>query len=77
MPKTPQEHTPDLDSAIAQLQQQLGDTQIIKLAADLQKPKVVFTTPAAWRCDETVKLTGKRGVEKCTRCVNIARAPSR
>jgi hypothetical protein len=46
-------------------------------ASGLQKPKVVFATPAAWRCDreKSTVPTAEGRREPCTICTNIARTP--
>jgi hypothetical protein len=46
-------------------------------ASDRQKPIVVFSTPAAWRCDrqQSTVPTAEGGLEPCTICTNIARTP--
>jgi hypothetical protein len=48
-----------------------------RLASDLKKPKVVFSTPAAWRCDreKSTVPTADGRLEPCTLCTNIARTP--
>jgi hypothetical protein len=48
-----------------------------RLASDLKKPKVVFSTPAAWRCDreKSTVPTAEGRLEPCTICTNIARTP--
>jgi hypothetical protein len=44
-------------------------------ASDRHKPHVVFSTPAAWRCDRQKSLvpTAEGRTEPCTVCTNIAR----
>jgi hypothetical protein len=46
-------------------------------ASQRQPPKVVFSTPAAWRCDRQKSLvpTAEGHQEPCTLCTNIARTP--
>jgi len=46
-----------------------------KHSADLQKPKVVFSVPPAWRCARQTQTlpTTKGTLEACTVCQNIAR----
>jgi hypothetical protein len=43
----------------------------------LKKPKVVFSTPAAWRCEreKSTVPTADGRLEPCTICTNIARTP--
>jgi hypothetical protein len=46
-----------------------------RFASDPQKPKVVFATPAAWRCnrEKSTVPTVEGRLEPCTICTNIAR----
>jgi len=46
-------------------------------ASHQQPPTVVFSTPAAWRCDrqKSPVPTAEGRQEPCTLCTNIARTP--
>jgi hypothetical protein len=46
-------------------------------ASDRQTPKVVFSTPAAWRCDreKSTVPTAEGRLEPCTICTKITRTP--